>query len=435
MALERGARIKTKFGREMRVERLISEGGQGFVYQVYCEGRQMALKWYKPVFVQSIHDAERFKDNLWNNILRGAPSQDFLWPQDLTETVDGCYGYLMELAPREYVSARRIIREPQLVRSFRRFVDACLNIVVAFGQLHDNGFCYQDLSDGNFFINPSNGKVLICDNDNAAPGGADPFVLGTPDFMAPEIVTGGATPTQYSDLHSLAVIIFYLLLLQHPLKGIRSLRMDPKTQTEIFGSDPVFIFDPTDRRNAAIQSPENNALRIWPCLPSHMQGFFVRAFSHEMLHNPYRRPIQTEWVRELVRFRSEIVDCRCGNEVFLNEAEPRTCESCGSLCGSRLRIEVCGHKIPVVNDARVYTCQTMRVCDLDKALGPQVWALASRRDPSDIALRNMSRDPWKASCNGSTLTVAPGTAVRAADGVEFEISGQSVRVCLNEKRQ
>ena len=38
----------------------------------------------------------------------------------------------------------------------------------ALGLFITGGYSYQDLNDGNFFINPQSGDVLICDNDNVA---------------------------------------------------------------------------------------------------------------------------------------------------------------------------------------------------------------------------------------------------------------------------
>jgi DNA-binding helix-hairpin-helix protein with protein kinase domain len=40
-------------------------------------------------------------------------------------------------------------------------VNAALNITAGFRALHNKGYSYQDLNDGNFFINPQNGNVLI----------------------------------------------------------------------------------------------------------------------------------------------------------------------------------------------------------------------------------------------------------------------------------
>ncbi len=53
--------------------------------------------------------------------------------------------------------------------SVAALINAGLNMVEGFRALHNRGYSYQDLNDGNFFINPQSGDVLICDNDNVAP--------------------------------------------------------------------------------------------------------------------------------------------------------------------------------------------------------------------------------------------------------------------------
>jgi serine/threonine protein kinase len=50
---------------------------------------------------------------------------------------------------------------------------------------------------------------LIADNDNVSVDGAGVLgVLGTPRFMAPEIVRGETVPSTQTDLFSLSVLIF-----------------------------------------------------------------------------------------------------------------------------------------------------------------------------------------------------------------------------------
>jgi serine/threonine protein kinase len=44
-------------------------------------------------------------------------------------------------------------------------------------------------------------------------------VLGTPRFMAPEVVRREAAPSDQTDRYSLAVLLFYLLMGGHPLDG------------------------------------------------------------------------------------------------------------------------------------------------------------------------------------------------------------------------
>ena len=438
-SFEAGADLRTIFGRELRVVRELGRGGWGIVYEVDCAGKHMAFKWLRP---EAILDRDRFVANLKRNILAGAPSPEFLWLHDMVDGFDGGVGYLMDLRPAEYEELDRIWSRPSLFESFRRIVDVCMGIASAMNNLHNAGYRYQDLKGDNVFADPRTGKVLIVGLDNVVPQGGSTGIAGTVGFMAPEIMCASRpNPTVASDMHSMAVVIFITLLQQHPLHGQRlaSIPMDEEGLRYVYGTNPVFIFDEEDASNAAIQSPENNALRIWPCLPAHVQALFRRAFSREALHDPGRRPLEVEWMRELARFRSEIVACPCGHEVFLEGGTlERRCESCGRLCRAELCLEVPvgrapDNRVPVVDDARVYRCQVQRVCNQGQELEPQVWALASTRDPRDIALRNVSGRPWEASAGGRSLEVAPGQMVRAIEGMELRVLGQTLRVRRNKE--
>ena len=83
--------------------------------------------------------------------------------------------------------------------SFYVICRTAFNLTKGYRNLHIAGAKYQDISFGNLFFNPDNGDVLICDNDNVSYGNSKPGgVLGTPGFMAPEIVRGEARRT---DIH------------------------------------------------------------------------------------------------------------------------------------------------------------------------------------------------------------------------------------------
>ncbi len=97
---------------------------------------------------------------------------------------------------------------------------ACIGICDGFHQVHAGGFSYKDISDANIVINPDNGKILILDNDNITPNLQSGGVKGTPKFMAPELVSGQINrPCRTTDLYSLAVLLFELLMVEHPLEG------------------------------------------------------------------------------------------------------------------------------------------------------------------------------------------------------------------------
>ena len=97
---QQGQRLRTVSGDELEIIQKLGEGGHGVVYKVNYNGRTLALKWY---FVRKMKDPQAFYENIQNNILKGAPTEAFLWPLEITECYDdGSFGYLMELRPPEY---------------------------------------------------------------------------------------------------------------------------------------------------------------------------------------------------------------------------------------------------------------------------------------------------------------------------------------------
>ncbi len=104
--------------------------------------------------------------------------------------------------------------------TFRALATAGFYLADGYFQLHVGGMCYRDISFGNVFLEPGNGEVLICDNDNVAvDGDTNSGVLGTLRFMAPEIVRGQALSDRKTDLFSLSVLLFYMFMFHHPLEG------------------------------------------------------------------------------------------------------------------------------------------------------------------------------------------------------------------------
>ena len=192
----------------------LGRGGQGIVYLVEVCGEKKALKWYLNA------PDDKFYRNLEHNIASGAPSDAFLWPEYLTEKQQGSYGYIMKLRPQNYYEFGNFLLAKVSFKSFTAMLSAAMRICDGFMMLHRFGYSYQDLNDGNFFIDPQTGDVLICDNDNVMPQGEKSGIMGKARYMAPEIVAGGI-PDKYSDRFSLSVILFMLFYANHPFEGAK----------------------------------------------------------------------------------------------------------------------------------------------------------------------------------------------------------------------
>ena len=318
--LKKNQQLRLTDGRTITVTDKLGEGGQGIVYKVRIDstGAEKALKWY---FLTKLKEPRKFYNHLQSNIDNGAPSNSFIWAEELTEYIDGePFGYIMDIYPRGYEEFTKYLMARARFSSVKAMVDAALNIVVAFKDLHNKGYNYQDLNDGNFSINPQNGKVLICDNDNVMGHGESSGVLGKARYMAPEVVRGEKTPDKLTDRFSLAVILFMLLVGDHPLEGQKTnvSALTNKNDRKFFGSEPVFMFDATDHSNAPILGLHQNAIAMWNCFPSYIQKAFQRSFSQESLLQCKNRLLEQEWFHLLVRLKSSIVKSPySGSEMFL----------------------------------------------------------------------------------------------------------------------
>lgn len=428
--LENGLRMKTEFNRELEVTRFLGEGGQGEVYLARYDGRPAALKWYKE---NSLKNPKAFRENLNQNVMRGAPSSEFLWPLDLTPWDRNSFGYVMDLRPEGYYDITDFTLCHVRFPSYKAVIDACLSIVSAFRILHNDGYSYQDLNDGNFFINPATGKVLIGDNDNVAPDKTETGIIGKPRYMAPEIVMRRNKPDSLSDRFSMSVILYMLFCLNHPLEGKRYLvpALTPSLEEKLYGSEALFMMDPDNKANAPDPAAHRNSLTVWKRLPDYMRTLFLDAFSQKALQNPSARPSEAVWLNNLTRFRSEIVPCPCGNEIFTQDGRPSACEQCGRMARIPYRLRLSQYEIPAVRGSRVYRCQ-LGVCDATDALNPVGMVIAKRDNPDALGIRNKSGHIWRAvTTKGEARKVAHDEIIPLKDGIRFEASGETIEILAN----
>jgi len=243
--------LKTTDGSRLVADAFLGEGGQGEVWRANDGGRQVAVKVYHP------HTATSEQRQVLERLVaKGSPARYFLWPIYLvSDPARNTYGYVMELREPRFRSledfmARRI--EPSMCA----LLTAGLQLTDGFLRLHSLGLCYRDISFANVFFDPKTGDVRICDNDNVdISGTATGGVLGTPRFMAPEVVRREAVPSDQTDRYSLAVLLFYLLFGGHPLDGQREAKircLDVPALERLYGFDPLYwpvrSFPPPTRR-------------------------------------------------------------------------------------------------------------------------------------------------------------------------------------------
>lgn len=424
---QKGQRIRTVTGGELEVIQKLGEGGQGIVYKVNYNGKQLALKWY---FGNKLNNADKFYRNIQNNIKQGAPTRAFLWPLEITEYYEGSFGYLMELRPSEYKDFSLFLLAKVHFANIEAIINTALCITNGFRELHNRGYSYQDLNDGNFFVNPQTGDVLICDNDNVAPYGENLGIAGKCRYMAPEVVMGKKRPDSHTDRFSLAVVLYMLLFLNHPLEGKRTMCpcLTEELERKFYGSDPVFVWDATNDSNRPVRGVHTNEIKLWPLYPDFVRKTFEKAFSHEVMvgNDTTHRVIEKEWQEVFTTLRDLTVKCSCGSETFIDPSQQTCrCINCGKSLERPPILKVKKYQAALAPGKKIYACHVQYDSDDFKEARGEV--ISSRNNPAVLGLKNDSSTTWEAILpNGTSKGYPSGQVIKIGKGMKINFGNGNV---------
>ena len=424
---QKGQRIKTVSGGELEVIQKLGEGGQGVVYKVNYNGKPLALKWY---FGNKLNNADKFYRNIQNNIKQGTPTGAFLWPLEITEYFEGSFGYLMELRPPEYKDFSLFLLAKVHFANIEALINTALCITNGFRELHNRGYSYQDLNDGNFFVNPKTGDVLLCDHDNVAPYGENLGIAGKCRYMAPEVVMGQKRPDSHTDRFSLAVVLYMLLFLNHPLEGKRTMCpcLTEELERKFYGSDPVFVWDPANDANRPVRGVHTNEIKLWPLYPAFVRKTFEKAFSHEVMvgNDTTHRVIEKEWQEVFTTLRDLTIKCSCGSETFIDPSQQSCrCINCGKSIERPPILKVKKYHAALAPGKKLYACHVQYDSDDFKEAKGEV--ISSRNNPSLLGLRNDSNNTWEAILpNGSSKGYPNGQVIKLGKGIKINFGNGNV---------
>ena len=415
------------------VGRKLGAGGQGAVYLVDVGGRQLALKWYHPHVVQI---DRTLRERIERLVQEGPPDKRFLFPFDLA-TIQGRpeFGYVMPVVSEDRRPFSDILAAaPQrLDLTLEARATACYEIAESFQQLHTRGLCYQDLNFGSFFVDPIRGGVLICDADNITVEGLLGGVLGTPKFMAPEVVRRETIPSSGTDLYSMAVLFFYALFQWHPLEGRREAatrERTPETQLQLYGRDPLFLFDPASEANGPLAGTHDWVVARWKAMPAFLRELFVRSFTVGLLA-PEARVLESEWRAAMARLRDAITPCpTCRLEIPFDvptAAATPACPLCGHAVPRPVRMTLGRYLVAMRPDRQLFAHHVEPAAPV--ALRESVATVD--RHPTDetiIGLRNLTQAPWQGrTSEGKPITIVPGRTVRILDGLGIDFGQEAGR--------
>lgn len=431
--------IRLEDGSTYEILEKLGEGGQGVVYKVKSQknGKCYALK----VYLAPMSSA--FISNLRTNIIKGAPNDSFIWPIGLTEPLGekkDRYGYLMDLYGKEYSSFPKLIKGRVNFPSKEIQIATLIDLVDAFEMLHAKGYSYQDLNDGGVQFDCNAGSVLICDNDNVAPFGENLGIIGKFKYMAPEVAINMFKPDKHSDRFSLAVLMFLMLLHAHPYDGIKRLsgQLTPALQEKVYGTEPVFIFHPTDKSNRPDPQIDANAIKAWPLLPVFIQELFIKTFTSGMPSpgmkrdqldaSRQERTSEKEWKKALYRWFDTMAECpHCRKSLCVNVENNAitacTCPHCGRKTKISLPILVIKKNGKVVRNIVLEDGKTVAKSSVtnERSNEPAFIVQRSKKRSDAYGIKNLLPYQWKCVQAGAKdRLVNTNEFVAAFNGVNIE---------------
>jgi serine/threonine protein kinase len=478
------------------VDEVIGSGAMKDVYfspdrsYVVCFFSKEKNKFYesKAALEQQKDRLKEIVGNKWNGIFNGVGGDYwkniFCWPDGLVEyndllgitapTYKKYYFFSYGSKNNDFLKIKGKEKEGKWFASANnqnRFLDerekgSWLNylkigilISRAVRRMHAAGLAHSDLSYKNVLIDPVTGSACVIDVDGlVVPGKYPPDVVGTPDFIAPEVVMTNHLskedpkrflPSIATDKHALAVLIYMYLLYRHPLRGGKIHDMDDPQKDENMGmgEKALFVEHPTDQSNQVksnqlqpSQLPWADPSRIsYQVTGPYLTELFNKSFI-EGLHEPSKRPSANDWETALVKTVDLIQPCQnaaCSQKwyVFDNTTQPK-CPFCNTLFTGKLPIlnlysaRQQGNYRPDNHRLMVWTGQSLFAWHANNMIAPNERLTAEQTTRKGYFV--LHNDRWWLVNEGltdltdvTTKTVIPiGGKIELKNGVQILLSKQ-----------
>lgn len=300
-----GMTVAAESGSQYKLAKQAGSGAQGVVYEE-AAGKYM-VKFYYPSGSKAIDsdilDRIRF-------------IRDIQMPKNFVSVVDVIekpyIGYVMGKVVghkplNSYLIPDKNMRFPEWYnRGLGLYERIFVGYIIAkaFGELEKSNLSYCDISGNNILVKIQNGaSVKMIDIDNVyIAGKGKAAILGTPRYIAPEVISRQRNPDVLSDNYSLAVILFELLRVGHP-----------------YLSDEVLDGTPEDEENALAGHAEyvtdENSTNMLPAdvvFTDKLRELFKRCFVDGKA-NRLSRPSATEFEYALLEASNKLIKCpSCG---------------------------------------------------------------------------------------------------------------------------
>jgi eukaryotic-like serine/threonine-protein kinase len=231
------AALPQRLGR-YEVLSLLGRGAMGSVYKARDPvlDREVALKTVGGLLMEAAEHRDEYLERFQREARAAArlSHPNIVAVHDLgVDEATGTPFIVMEYVPG--VSLAALLREHATL-PVAQAVEIADQVAAALEEAHRHGIVHRDVKPGNVFVDPR-GRVKVGDFGIARIEGSDltqtGVGLGTPGYLAPEVVRGGRADAR-ADVFALGALTYALLAGRKPFLGVT-----PQTLTaEVLESDP-----------------------------------------------------------------------------------------------------------------------------------------------------------------------------------------------------
>src|SRR5258706_4311267 len=235
---------------------IIRELGRGATGKVYLAddpfaNRQVAVKVAFPDALKSSEDGAFYRNMFLNEAaLAGKVNHPHI-VQIYDAVVEESCSYIV----MEFVEGGTLEKfcKPDSLLPVRDVAEIIFKCVRALAFAHALGLTHRDIKPGNI-LHDEGTEIKIADFGAAINRVSDKTIIanvGSPAFMAPELVTGDAQATHVTDIYALGIVMYYMLLGRPPFQGANAMSVI----YQIVNTEP----DPVRKHREDI-SPEMEAI-------------------------------------------------------------------------------------------------------------------------------------------------------------------------------
>lgn len=323
-------------GHPYRLAKVVGRGGQGVVFE--ADGGDFMVKIVTVKDVAHRQELQRRYRWLLNRVID--PDIRLVMPEAILAAP--YTGYVMRRVRGHEPLTRLFAPDPsatfgkwfnQQTGGLRRRLLLGALVARVFDTLHLGGLAYCDLSDTNILVarDPNLLSICLIDSDNLSVSGqAQSLVLGTPLYMAPEVIAGRHQPDSLTDSYSLAVILFRLLRLGHPLIGDVVANGPPEVEERALLGEFPYIDHPDDSSNRSSTTLPSEAM-----CSKELSELFLRTFT-DGIKGRMARPTPAEWAEACLVTADKTTRCtHCSASFFPRSEHDQKhwvrCPWCGML--------------------------------------------------------------------------------------------------------